>query len=149
MRRTPIFETALAAQEAFYSALARGDLEALMSVWADEDEAVCVHPSGTRTIGVDAIRASFEEIFSGGAVRVDTTSLLAYEDDNLAVHSLVEHVAVQGRMGEQVVNVVATNVYVRSSLGWSMLLHHASPADGEAEGAGRPQAEERPTGPLH
>jgi hypothetical protein len=30
---------------------------------------------------------------------------------------------------------VATNVYLRTAAGWRMILHHASPAPGQPEGA--------------
>jgi ketosteroid isomerase-like protein len=35
----------------FYDALRRGDIKALMGVWADDDEIVCVPPAGARLIG--------------------------------------------------------------------------------------------------
>jgi hypothetical protein len=31
---------------------------------------------------------------------------------------------------QQVVNVIATNAYVKTSAGWKMVLHHASQASG-------------------
>ena len=32
-------------EAAFYDALHRADLEALMALWADDEEIVCIHPA--------------------------------------------------------------------------------------------------------
>jgi ketosteroid isomerase-like protein len=46
-------------EAAFYEALQKGDIDALMALWADDDEVVCVHPGGGgRLVGPAAIRAS-------------------------------------------------------------------------------------------
>ena len=58
-------------EAAFYEALQRGDLDALMALWADDDEVVCVHPGGGgRLVGPAAIRASFEAIFAHSGIPV-------------------------------------------------------------------------------
>jgi hypothetical protein len=43
-----IFATPEDVETAFYEAIARADLGALMSVWADDEEIVCIHPTGQR-----------------------------------------------------------------------------------------------------
>ncbi len=60
-----IFPTAQDAENAFYEALERGDLDAMMAVWAEDEEIVCVHPAGERLTGQDQVRASWTKIFSG------------------------------------------------------------------------------------
>ena len=42
------FPTPQDAEAAFYEALERADLEAMMEVWAEDEEIVCVHPAGPR-----------------------------------------------------------------------------------------------------
>ena len=64
---TKIFPTAQDAENAFYEALERGDLEGMMAVWAEDEEIVCVHPGGPRLSGQDQVRESWAQIFSGGA----------------------------------------------------------------------------------
>ena len=54
----------------FYEALQSGDIAKLMAVWSDDDDVVCVHPGGPRVLGHAAVRATFEEIFSRGAIPV-------------------------------------------------------------------------------
>ena len=134
--------TAEAAERAFYAALADGDLERMMALWADDDAAVCNHPGGPRLIGREAIRASFREIFAGGGVRVTVVGVHAWRTADVAVHSLIERIAVEGRGGSQTVEVVATNVFVRSGGGWRMLVHHAGVTDSEDVADGQDEDEE-------
>jgi uncharacterized protein (TIGR02246 family) len=125
--------TAEAAERAFYAALAEGDLDRMMALWADDDAAICNHPGGPRLIGRDAIRASFREIFAGGGVRVSVVGVQAWRTPDVAVHSLIERIAVEGRGGSQTVDVVATNVFVRSGGGWRILVHHAGVTDADED----------------
>ncbi len=111
----------------FYEALQQADLERLMAVWADDDEIVCVHPGGMRVMGLAAIRASFEAIFANGAVPVQPAQVRRVEHAHGAVHSVMERVSVTTAEGSESAWVVATNVYVKTALGWRMLAHHASP----------------------
>ena len=62
------FETAESVEDAFYAALRKGDLTALMEIWADDDDVVCIHPGGDRIEGLDAVRASWERILSAGGM---------------------------------------------------------------------------------
>ena len=66
MKRS-LFTTAQDAEAAFYEALEKADLEAMMAVWADDDDIVCVHPGGMRLAGVEQVRESWRQIFSGGS----------------------------------------------------------------------------------
>jgi uncharacterized protein (TIGR02246 family) len=111
----------------FYEALQQGDIHRLMGVWADEDEVVCVHPGGSRVIGQVAIRASFEAIFSHGAVRATPEHVHRLHALGMAVHHLVERITVTTDEGVQTGWVLATNVYLKTSMGWRMAAHHASP----------------------
>jgi uncharacterized protein (TIGR02246 family) len=128
MRRAIVFATAEAAEEAFYDAMQRGDLAAMMALWADDDDAVCVHPSGARLVGMEAIRASFEEIFAQGGVDVRPSQARVQQGALIAVHNLVEKVVVSGRMGTEIVECIATNVYLKHASGWRIVLHHSTPA---------------------
>ena len=53
------FPTAQDAENAFYEALERCDLEGMMAVWAEDEDIVCVHPGGPRLTGHDQIREAF------------------------------------------------------------------------------------------
>ncbi|MBN9461365.1 MAG: nuclear transport factor 2 family protein [Burkholderiales bacterium] len=131
MHRLPVLSTAEAVEEAFYEAMQRADLEAMMMLWADDDEVMCVHPGHPRLIGLDAIRASWAAIFANGGIDLRTADVRAHTGAMLAVHNLVEQVTVTGRQGVQLVECVTTNVYVKYADGWRILLHHSGPASSE------------------
>jgi ketosteroid isomerase-like protein len=103
------------------------DIEQLMSVWADEDDIVCVHPGGPRIVGAQAIRASFDAIFGNGNIDVHADSVRRVHNDSCAVHSVLEQVRVVGEQGPQAAWVLATNVYFKTTQGWRLVAHHASP----------------------
>jgi len=125
------FGTADDIELAFYDAIGRADLDSLMALWADDEEIVCIHPDGTRLIGYAAIRHSWSEIFSRGGVHIRPVQLHASQNVMSAVHNLVESVSLpEGRQRD--IHIVATNVYVKTPLGWRIVVHHASVAPGKA-----------------
>jgi len=63
-----IFPTAQDAENAFYEALERCDLEGMMAVWAEDEEIVCVHPVGERLSGQEQVRESWARISPPGRV---------------------------------------------------------------------------------
>ncbi len=127
-QRVGLQGSAEAAESAFYEALLLADVDALMQVWADDDELICVHPGGPRIVGPAAIRASFEQLFAGGPVRITPERVLRTVTLGGAVHNVVERVLVQSGPGEQqFAFVIATNVYIKTPDGWRLVLHHASP----------------------
>lgn len=127
-----IFATAQDAENAFYDALERGDLDVMMEVWAEDEEIVCVHPGGMRLNGQDQVRESWRQIFAGPAMRVEISQQVIASAVMAAVHSVHESVTVAT---EQPVRgtVISTNVYLRTAVGWRMIVHHASPLPGAAE----------------
>ncbi len=132
-----IFPTAQDAEAAFYEALERADLEAMMAVWAEDEEILCVHPTGPRLTGHDQVRSSWAKMFSGAErVRVNVTQQVAISAMMIAVHSAHENFSVEGDPRPRA-PIVATNVYIRTAAGWRMIVHHASPAPGQAEAAPR------------
>ncbi|MCL4184929.1 MAG: SgcJ/EcaC family oxidoreductase [Burkholderiaceae bacterium] len=132
MRRAPILSTADAVEEAFYDAMQRADLEAMMALWADDEEVVCIHPGHQRLIGLEAIRASWAAIFGNGGVDVRLAEVRVHTGAMVAVHNVIEQVIVEGRGGREVVACVATNVYVKHASGWRILVHHSGMASTEA-----------------
>ena len=125
MERT-IYTTPQDAETAFYAALEKADLDAMMSVWADDEEIICVHPGGVRLCGVDQVRAAWRQIFaSGQTLRIRLRHHQALNGVTLAVHSVFEEIAVSGATQTQN-PVIATNIYMRTGNGWRMVVHHAS-----------------------
>lgn len=132
----PTSLSAEAVEEAFYEAMRRGDIAAMMALWADDEEVICVHPSSPRHVGLEAVRSSWESILESGGVDVTIRAVRAHSGAVLAVHSVIESIAVRGRRGVETVECIATNVFVKGPSGWKILIHHSTQAgDGEAPAA--------------
>lgn len=114
-------------EQQLYEALQAGDIERLMAVWSDDEDITCVHPGGPRVVGAAAIRATFESIFSNGAVNAHPEKVRRLQTHACAVHSVLEHIRVMTAEGPQSGWVIATNVYVKGTQGWRLVAHHASP----------------------
>lgn len=126
------------AEEAFYRAFERRDLEAMMGVWSAADHVVCIHPMGPRLTGVEAVRRSWAEIFaSSERLRFRLDALHRVQGPALAVHVVRELIHVAGEAGPRP-PVEATNVYQLERDGWRMILHHASPAPRPRRAAPQP-----------
>ena len=123
--------TAVDAEAAFYDAIARADIQALMALWAEDDDIVCVHPGGGRLIGHAAIRASWEAVFERGPVHISVSRLHETHNMLTAVHSIVEEIhRSEGRQPD--LHIIATNVFLKTPQGWRIVIHHASVAPGPA-----------------
>jgi ketosteroid isomerase-like protein len=141
--RSKLFPTPDDAETAFYDAFERADIAAMMAVWDESEEIVCIHPQGPRLAGVEAVRESRVQIFAGGSqLRVRTTEARNYDSPTLAVHNVVEHVAPPGE-NAPVTSIFATNVYELTEGGWRMVMHHAAPAPEPR------RAEEEPSSTAH
>ena len=114
-------------EAAFYEALQAGDIDKLMACWADEDEVVCVHPGGPRVVGVGAIHAAFDAMFSNGSIKATPLRVRKIESLASAVHNVLEKIQVMTEEGPREAYVIATNVYHKTAQGWRMVAHHASP----------------------
>ncbi|MDB5919048.1 MAG: hypothetical protein JWR40_3282 [Massilia sp.] len=124
-------------EAAFYDALNRADVEALMLLWADDDEIFCIHPGGPRLHGHAAIQASWEAILSQGSLQIRPSQL--HETHNLmsSVHTVIEGVTAAG--GEPA-HLIATNVYMKTPQGWRIVMHHVSVAPGPVPSGAQPPA---------
>ena len=124
----PIFPTPQDAEAAFYDALERADLETLMSIWAEDEEIVCIHPGGPRLTGYAAIREAWQRIFEGGPrLKVRLSDTTTVQTPFSVVFTVIEHISVRDDESQRA-PVIATNVFVRGTLGWRLVLHHVSPA---------------------
>ncbi len=126
-RRKQMNGSAAEVEAAFYEALNRADIDALMLLWAGDEEIVCIHPGGPRLHGHAAIQASWEAIFERGGLQIRPSQL--HETHNLmsSVHTVVEGVTANAA---EPAHLVATNVYMKTPQGWRIVLHHVSVAPG-------------------
>jgi ketosteroid isomerase-like protein len=140
-RTPPIYTTPSDAALAFYQAFEARDIDAMMATWAEDEDIVCIHPSGTRLVGYEAVCAGWEQLFANDvrlSFRLEQVVLI--ETVGLALQSAIEHVSL-GTDGTERGVAISTNVLMRTPSGWRMVMHHASPAP-----AG-PAVEAK--GPLH
>lgn len=125
----PAFATPDDAERAFYDALARFDINAMMAVWAEDEEIVCIHPGGPRLTGLSAIRESWQQLFANEIkLYVRTTHLIKTETMLMATHCLMVYISIDGHERDEGVPppIYATNVFIRGPHGWQLLIHHAS-----------------------
>jgi len=133
------FYTAQEAEAAFYAAFQKCDLEAMMAVWAEDDDILCIHPGGPMLAGRTAIQKSWQGIF-----QEPTTMTFIVEErqhhhhDSLVIHVVQEHIRIGNDPPQP--PLIVTNVYRLTDSGWRMVLHHASPTP-------RPRVEQTPV--LH
>ena len=124
-------DSAQDAEVAFYESLRHADLDAMMQVWSQENDIICIHPNGPRLIGQDQVRESWQAIFDNGAVRIRAVQHHCTNTSRLAIHNLIEEITVSTERGAQMILCYATNIYVRDIAGWRLTCHHASPAGDE------------------
>ncbi|RJG05214.1 DUF4440 domain-containing protein [Noviherbaspirillum cavernae] len=124
-------ETAEDTEAAFYDAISRADIDALMSLWADEEVIVCIHPGAPRLVGHASIRAAWEQIFEQGGIHIRPVQLHATHNMMTAVHCIIEEVD-RAASSQRDIHILATNVYMKTPLGWRIVTHHASIVSGEA-----------------
>jgi ketosteroid isomerase-like protein len=121
-------------EAAFYDAIGRADLDALMALWAEDEDILCIHPGAARLVGHAAIRASWEAIFERGGVTIRARQLLVTQNLMTAIHNIVEEINQPNPTDSehQELHIIATNVYIKTPQGWRIALHHASVAAGAA-----------------
>src|SRR5450756_440564 len=106
-----IFATPQDAEAAFYEAFEKADLDAMMAVWADDDDIVCVHPGGIRLSGMAQVRESWRRVFAGGqTLRFRLRHRQSLNGMTLTVHSVYEQISVDGEVRARN-PVIATNIY--------------------------------------
>jgi ketosteroid isomerase-like protein len=116
-------EEILAANQAFYDAFAREDIDAMTRLWAEHAPVTCVHPGWPALMGRPHVLASWKAILSNGAPPVQARNPRVLRFGDVACVVCEERI-LQGRL-------VATNVFVKEGGAWRMVHHHAGQvADG-------------------
>jgi ketosteroid isomerase-like protein len=121
------FATPEDAEQAFYEALAKGDTDALMAIWAEDEEILCVHPTGVQILGLGPIRESWRNIFDNAKLRVQAEPVAHWQGMLLSIHHLVETLFV-GDDPAPHGPLHVTHVYSRGAHGWRLVSRHASAA---------------------
>jgi ketosteroid isomerase-like protein len=109
------------AQMQFYDAFSNQDIDAMKSVWSDDDTSVrCIHPGMEAISGKDAIVRSWAQVFQGDAFEIEPAKVKIEICGKTAMCSCIEQTPNGGKLE-------ALNVYRREDGHWCMTLHMASP----------------------
>ena len=117
----------LAANLAFYEAHEARDLVAMRAVWEHSDRVICVHPGWPILRTWPVVEQSWMRILGGpGRNQFILTNESVHVAGDVAWVTLDENLVA----GEASGTIAATNMYVRGSGGWQLVLHHGSPVMG-------------------
>jgi ketosteroid isomerase-like protein len=125
-------EAVEAVNAAFYAAFETADLDAMRDLWLDDPETLCVHPGALPLRGTPAISRSWALIMANTPyIQFFLTDVEVSVLDGVASVTCTENVLTgDERTGPDSfggARAVATNVFVRTSEGWRLWIHHASP----------------------
>lgn len=116
-----------AAEAAFYAAFEARSLDAMMSVWADDDSIACIHPLAAPLDGRSAVAAGWQSTFEAAdQFRVQVELVHEVREASQVIRIVREHLII-GHQTEPRPPILSTNVYRKEGDGWRMILHHASP----------------------
>jgi ketosteroid isomerase-like protein len=131
-RSSPVL-TVLNANNAFYQAMQALDLTQMEAVWWHEDWVRCLHPGWDLLLGWEAVRESWETIFSSTVkMNVSISRPLVHVISDVAWVSCVEHVTSTVENDFVTALVEATNIFVQRNDQWRLAHHHTTPLTGRA-----------------
>ena len=131
-------------EQAFYEALENADLEAMADLWLQDDDVCCTHPGAARIVGYNAVRSSWASILGSGPLPIRTLARHSFESPTLAVTSLIEEILLLKGSVRQPVHVLVSNAFVKTPVGWKMVMHIGVPAP-----QGQTVEVEAPPGTVH
>ena len=120
MSNTPEDEVILFANEAFYTAFASGDVDAMDKLWAHEHPCACLHPGAPPLMDREEIMMSWQHILADTGV----TSIEMHSAKVIASGDVALVVCIEALAGGA---LVATNGFILEDGQWRMILHQAGP----------------------
>jgi ketosteroid isomerase-like protein len=111
----------------FYRAFESLDIRRMAAVWARGDHVRCVHPGWSLLSGWEAVKASWELIFSNTKeIRFTLTDVRVQIRGTVAWVILTENLLSQVQQDVTATSILATNIYEKTNGAWQMVHHHAS-----------------------
>jgi len=111
-------ETILFANEAFYSAFAGRDMDAMEQIWSRDNPPTCVHPGWQPLIGRRQVIDSWRDILQGGdAPGISCSGARVFRLGDAAYVTCNEHLARS--------TLIATNIFMREGGNWKIVHHQA------------------------
>jgi ketosteroid isomerase-like protein len=122
-----------AANARFYRVFETLDIGEMDAVWSHTEQVTCVHPGWPLLVGWEAVRASWETIFSNTAeMSFTVSSVRAIRAGDMGWVTCTENILSEVRGRVSVTSVLATNIYERDREQWMLVHHHASHVLGQA-----------------
>lgn len=128
-------DSVVAVNNELYEAFEAGDLDRMEALWIDGDlgdTATCVHPGWSPLRGRSAILRSWAVIMANTSyIQFFLTDVDVHVSGDVAIVTCTESILTPGPSGADAVfggsRAVSTNVFRRTSHGWRVWIHHASP----------------------
>ena len=118
----------IAANEAFYRAFEKKDIEAMSAVWSQGTASLCIHPGRDALRGWKEIRYSWEQIFKNTKYIEIETEILTTEVRNTTAYIVLVENLLQVSGGRTIkAQSMATNVFEQMAGKWYLVHHHGSP----------------------
>ncbi len=118
----------LAANEAFYRAFEKKDMEAMSAIWSQGTGSRCIHPGRSVIRGWKDIRYSWEQIFKNtNYLEIDTEILTTEVRDAIGYVIVIEKVLQVSGGRRNKAESIATNIFERMASSWYLVHHHGSP----------------------
>ncbi len=124
-------EDVLTANEGFYAAMDRLDIEAMEGLWLHADSVSCIHPGQPVAVGWDEVRSTWARIFENtGAMGIVPAVVAAGASGDAGWVTCFERVTQFYEQGVLSGYVQATNMFASVEGEWRMVVHHASDLPG-------------------
>jgi ketosteroid isomerase-like protein len=118
----------LAANEAFYRAFEKKDMEAMSAIWSQGTGSRCIHPGRNVIQGWKDIRYSWEQIFKNTNYLEIETEIISIEVRETIAYVIAMEKVLQVSGGRRFnAESIATNIFERMASSWYLVHHHGSP----------------------
>lgn len=121
----------LAANQAFYRAFEKKNIDSLSEICSQGAATICIHPGRDALRGWENIRTSWVTIFKNtNYLEIETDVISTEVSGNLGYVVLIENLSqvVRGRRMEA--QSMATNIFEYMGGKWYLIHHHGSPIMG-------------------
>lgn len=107
----------LEANAEFYRAFRTGDMTAMASLWADDDDILCIHPGHATLAGRGDVLESWFDILAGPP-EVEAVSPVTLIRGTVGIVACIERIGTA--------HLSATNIFRMDNGEWRMIHHHGS-----------------------
>lgn len=118
----------LEANAEFYRAFRTGDMTAMASLWADDEDILCIHPGHATLCGRSQVLESWFDILAGPPEVVSARPEVLIRG-TIGIVTCIERI--------DTAHLAATNIFRMDDGSWRMIHHHGSqifaPLDDEEE----------------